>query len=778
MVVKKEGECSEEQISANIAKLINEGKPRDQAVAIAFEGCPQQKANGQLFNQADVSYTQQSPNENERCGNCVFFQDPDNCAIVENQPLPIVAAGLCTQWVAQAYSGKSLYLGGAIKSLDDNGRIGGYLVRYGSPDMRDVEGEYFTKDSQLELEWYKQRPILFHHGLDGGVKGVAIGMIDVIREDDEGVWAEGILNLRQKYVQAIDRMVKKGILDWSSGTLPQLVEVAKDGFIKRWPLIEGTMTYAPAMPFAATRIHSIKGLIEASKGTIDELFKDALPNENGVFDILFDRTSTKGIDMDPEELRAMIAGILPDMVREILNSMNGEKQVVDEEDKEELDVAKQAMEEEAEAILEDEMKAEDMEEEEDKESVKKSAQGIILKNAAAIAFAGMQAVAEHRNGHKQAIKLAIQEAADKFNKSTVQYGRAKTNVGGAEGKKGFGNFNRQAYKVFDDAPLSYSVKARSKHGSDDVELQAWYKAQSADIGPLGGFIGAPAVREELLDQLRPQLFLDKVGAQITPVDGNQAVERPRLLSSPAAEWLGEAETATENEYIADIMIATPKPLVAHYALPISLLGRMSAADEATLRKNLTKSMMISIDVAALRGVGTVSGANSGGEPLGLLNRTTTLGFDAPSAVDVADLDTTARNPMPDDMDGIVSTVMDADVLLTNDAHWVYRPKTLQYFKNLTDTTGQLLKEEQYTQGYTPVTTNNVQAGVGTNSDATRIYFGEWSFFEMVMSRQIEMVVLDGDTFTRKLQVGILAYIYVDFLVHHGPAFAVREEVLI
>jgi HK97 family phage major capsid protein len=794
MTVKKEGECTEEQISANIAKLIKEGKPRDQAVAIAFEGCPQQKADSQLFTQEEARYSQTvHPYSNAQvegitvsptCGNCVFFNrnegQLDSCLIVENQPLEIVAEGQCTKWVGISHvkdAEQLVYIGGAIKAIGDEGRIGGYLVRFAGPNMKDLQGEYFTKDSELELDWYDKRPILFHHGGDTSVKGVAIGKIDTIRVDDEGVWAEGVLNLRQKYVQSIFRMVKEGILDWSSGTLPQLIEVAKDGFIKRWPIVEGSTTPTPAMPFNVTRIHTVKGLVKASKGTIPELFEDAQAGENSVFYTLFDRTSMKGNDMMSPEQIAEIREVVEPIIREILNSMMGEKQVM-EEDEEEIEIAKQAMEDEAEEILKEELKAEDtQEEEEDEGVVGKAAQSILLKNATAIALAGMKAIAEHRNAYKKSIALAVREAAGTLGKDMVVYGRAKSNVGGAEGK-GFGNFNKQAYKAFDEAPISYAVKARSKHGSDDAELQAWFKAQSADIGPRGAFIAAPPIQEDLLDQLRPQLFLDKVGAQITPVDGNQAVQRPRLVTSPEAEWLGEADAATENEYATDMMIATPKPLVAHYALPIALLGRMTAADEATLRKNLTKSMMISIDRAALRGVGTVSGSNTGGEPLGLLPRTEANDFDEPSRVDVQDLDETARNPMPDDMNGIVQAVMDADVLLTDDAHWVYRPKTLQYFKNLSDTTGQLLKEEQWTQGYTPVTTNNVEDRVGTASNATRIYFGEWSFFEMVMSRQIEMVVLDGDTFTRKLQVGILAYVYVDFLVHHGPAFAVREEVLI
>ena len=55
----------------------------------------------------------------------------------------------------------------ALKALDENGRIGGYLVVWGSPAQRDLQGEYFTPETELGLDWYDRRPALYHHGQDG-----------------------------------------------------------------------------------------------------------------------------------------------------------------------------------------------------------------------------------------------------------------------------------------------------------------------------------------------------------------------------------------------------------------------------------------------------------------------------------------------------------------------------------------------------------------------------------------------------------------------------------
>jgi HK97 family phage major capsid protein len=136
-----------------------------------------------------------------------------------------------------------------LKTLDAGaGRVGGYLVVWGSPEQRDLQGEYFTRETELGLDWYDRRPVLYHHGLDGDLQAAVIGEIDQLKTDETGVWAEAQLDLRKRYVRTVLRLVEKGVLGWSSGSLPHLVEVADDGHIRRWPIIEGSLTPAPAEP--------------------------------------------------------------------------------------------------------------------------------------------------------------------------------------------------------------------------------------------------------------------------------------------------------------------------------------------------------------------------------------------------------------------------------------------------------------------------------------------------------------------------------------------------
>ena len=128
--------------------------------------------------------------------------------------------------------------------------------------QRDLEGEYFSPNTDLGLTWYERRPMLYHHGLDGDLKAAVIGTIDRLHADETGVWAEGQLDLRQRYIRAVQRLVDRGALSWSSGSLPHLVEVATDGHIKRWPIVEGSLTPTPAEP-RHTDVRTVKSAFDA-----------------------------------------------------------------------------------------------------------------------------------------------------------------------------------------------------------------------------------------------------------------------------------------------------------------------------------------------------------------------------------------------------------------------------------------------------------------------------------------------------------------------------------
>jgi hypothetical protein len=188
----------------------------------------------------------------------------------------------------------------AVKSINAaEGRIGGYLVVWGDSKLRDLQGEYFTNETDFALDWYEARPVLYHHGLDGQMKAAVIGRIDSLSVDAIGIWAEAQLDMHKRYVQAVQRLVEKGILHWSSGSLGHLVEVESDGHIKRWPLVEGSLTPTPAEP-RRTDVQSIKSAYEAL-GITPPIENETLGRQSLLSTIGNLRDSTDGIDAVPTE---------------------------------------------------------------------------------------------------------------------------------------------------------------------------------------------------------------------------------------------------------------------------------------------------------------------------------------------------------------------------------------------------------------------------------------------------------------------------------------------
>jgi hypothetical protein len=227
---------------------------------------------------------------------------------------------------------KLIHYGGALKALGDN-RIGGYLVKFTDPNTRDLYGEYFDKDTEFMLENYpiKGAPALFHHGLDEAISVIPLGEIETVRILPDGIYAETTNNFAERYKAYltglkepdewkaqqleyakeyqtyINEMVAKGLLGWSSGAMPQGVIRAEDGYIKRWPIMEGSLTPAAAMP-EVTKVFPLKSLAPFSLKEFHA--KEATANEQ-VITQTNEQQDSKGLKtMDLEQLKQFIQDVL------------------------------------------------------------------------------------------------------------------------------------------------------------------------------------------------------------------------------------------------------------------------------------------------------------------------------------------------------------------------------------------------------------------------------------------------------------------------------------
>ncbi len=267
------------------------------------------------------------------------------------------------------------FTGGAIKALKDDGELGGYLIVWGSENQRDKQGEFFTPDTELRLDWFKERPILYHHGLDGKLDSWEIGKIKELRKDAIGIYARGQLDINHKdphmkeAIRGIWGHVKKGALGWSSGSMGHLVEVAKNGQILKWPLVEGSLTPSPAEPHR-TKVDAIK---LANQQLLDD--KTIMPIGETKGDDDSNVTQVVGSRKPKQKTRVKghYAMLTPEMLEALRQGGFDDKAIIDlqmilangEEVEAPIEIPIDPIMAEDEDELEEEMKQEEVDEEED-----------------------------------------------------------------------------------------------------------------------------------------------------------------------------------------------------------------------------------------------------------------------------------------------------------------------------------------------------------------------------------------------------------------------------
>jgi len=139
--------------------------------------------------------------------------------------------------------------GGEVKSLGD-GRVGGVLVRFSTDEDPDLEGDFFDTETDYMFELPGISKGWFNHAQDKQKKQLSNDVNLTLREFD--IWAETILDERDRYEKYLLGLAEKGKLGWSSGTASHLVDrepVGKANHVTCWPLgLDASLTHIPAEP--------------------------------------------------------------------------------------------------------------------------------------------------------------------------------------------------------------------------------------------------------------------------------------------------------------------------------------------------------------------------------------------------------------------------------------------------------------------------------------------------------------------------------------------------
>lgn len=134
----------------------------------------------------------------------------------------------------------------AVKVLDDTGdtlKVAGWGVVFGGQDL---EGDTFTPDTDFWLDRPEgPRPVLYDHSFNA--PGLTVLGYAKATKTDDGLWVEAELDRHNQYVRMLERLIRAGVLGWSSGAVAHLVR--RDGNrIVSWPIAEFSLTPTPAEP--------------------------------------------------------------------------------------------------------------------------------------------------------------------------------------------------------------------------------------------------------------------------------------------------------------------------------------------------------------------------------------------------------------------------------------------------------------------------------------------------------------------------------------------------
>lgn len=153
-------------------------------------------------------------------------------------------------------------------------------IPFGGPFKgKDFDGEYFDRDTDVKPRWFRERPVIFHHGMDRTVKDADLGIQELDEEPtDEGWWGTVWLDRSARYWAQVDALLRAGKVYGSSGAIAHLVRKdRKSGHIEVWPHAEQTLTVTPANPYArVTASKALAGFDSAGIALPDDLRTDLL----------------------------------------------------------------------------------------------------------------------------------------------------------------------------------------------------------------------------------------------------------------------------------------------------------------------------------------------------------------------------------------------------------------------------------------------------------------------------------------------------------------------
>ena len=260
------------------------------------------------------------------------------------------------------------------------------------------------------------------------------------------------------------------------------------------------------------------------------------------------------------------------------------------------------------------------------------------------------------------------------------------------------------------------------------------------------------------------------------MQGFQVKMIPAMQSAPSSRWIGENQAVTTSQPSYRMIALVPHGLETTVPIPVNVEANMSPKAERQLRQQMILSQTLAIDIAALIGSGGADASDVGAQPLGILNT---------PGVRINSLATNGRVPTYQDIVYWESLLNQKNVPMQgNKRGLTMHSDILQGFTGQQDTLGRPLIRRDWSEapentlaGYKFRTENQIPTNLtqGTATNSSYIFFADWRYLVIGLSDMVELRL--QETFMQNLQVGLLAYVYVDVKVMYPDAFVVASGAL-
>lgn len=647
--------------------------------------------------------------------------------------------------VKRAWATKSLSMALPIKKADDEFVFGAYGILYGDAKTPDLTGDFFTKNTDLMLEEWDKRPVLYHHAMDSVTKASpVVGTVTSVTRDPVGVWVEAQLNMRHQYAEGVKQLIEAGALSYSSDSTAHLVSRKShpNGAteLTRWAAIAWSLTPTPA-EFRLMPVEAVKTAYADAGIELPKSIEPAKPDE------------AKSVDIPKKNVEAAVNG----------DTKQGEKT---KENKvlPPIDNVKTTL------------------------QPKQPKVNRMFKNYDEIVAAATQAALEGKIDESDAlVKQANAVKAAMALQSNAPRQQAQRppffNVADDDQQQG----SKKHFKS-EDFLFYNAVKSLMGRVTDKVNIhiegqqviidstREAIKAMSGDSSSAGGTWIPNIQSDRILDFLYGETVLRKAGITVIPMADNTggSISIPSFTSGFTANWVGAATAATSQDVTTGSVTLAPKELVAMATLAKSLINDTNPQIEKYIRNGLAAAIGEKLDLAGIEGTGTAP------EPRGLRNSsgviTTAIGS---QTIFDALIDASSR--------------MSKNRIPGQKRVFICRPEVFYGMLKLKDTTGQYVVTGGYEgQGATadampmlrrlgiPILStttikDDATSGQPAKSRGYLLYAPE---FLMADRQTLEMTGSDvaGDAFEKR-QFKLLATLRADYALGRAAACEVISDIL-